>query len=52
MAVDGRSIFEKTVVYFERRPDGADMCLVTSHDPWVGEGETISTLISDFRTFA
>lgn len=47
-----RWIFGRTVVYFERRLDGADLCLITSHDLWVGEGEAITTLISDFRTFA
>lgn len=45
-----RWIFEKAVVYLERRKDGAGMCLITTHDPWVGEGDNITDLISDFRT--
>ncbi len=44
-----RWIFEETVVYYERRKDGAGMCLLTTHDPWVGEGEIINNLIHDFR---
>jgi len=44
-----RWIFQQTVVYFERRKDGAGMCLITSHDPWVGESDTISNLIAGFR---
>lgn len=44
-----RWIFEETVVYFERRKDGCGMCLITTHDPWVGEGEIITGLIADFR---
>jgi hypothetical protein len=44
-----RWIFEHTVVYFERRKDGAGMCLVTTQEPWVGESEIITQLIADFR---
>jgi hypothetical protein len=44
-----RWIFERTVVYFERRRDGAGMCLITTHDPWAGESEIITKLIADFR---
>lgn len=45
-----RWIFGSTVVYFERRKDGAGMCLITSQDPWVGEGDIITQLITDFRS--
>lgn len=45
-----RWIFEQTVVYFERRKDGAGMCLITTHEPWVGESEVISNLIAQFRS--
>lgn len=45
-----RWIFGKAVVYFERRKDGARMCLITTHDPWVGENDTITNLITDFRS--
>lgn len=44
-----RWIFDQTVVYFERRKDSAGMCLITTHDPWVGEGDTITDLIAEFR---
>ena len=44
-----RWIFERTVVYFERRKDGAGMCLITTHDPWAGEGDNITQLIAEFR---
>ena len=44
-----RWIFHDTVVYFERRQDGAGMGLITSHDPWIGEGKTITRLIKGFR---
>ena len=44
-----RWIFDRTVVYYERRSDGAGMCLVTSHDPWIGDGEGITLLINEFR---
>jgi hypothetical protein len=37
------------VVYFERRKDGAGMCLITTHDPWAGEGDIITQLIAEFR---
>lgn len=45
-----RWIFGRTVVYFERHKNGAAMCLITTHDPWVGESELINNLIADFRT--
>jgi hypothetical protein len=44
-----RWIFDRSVVYFERRKDGAGMCLITSHDPWIGDGENITRLIDEFR---
>ena len=44
-----RWIFERAVVYFERRQDGTGMCLITTHDPWIGEGETITQVIDAFR---
>ena len=44
-----RWIFEHAVVYFERRHDGAGMCLITTHDPWIGEGEIITQVIDAFR---
>ncbi|MCU0772223.1 MAG: hypothetical protein MUE94_10720 [Verrucomicrobia bacterium] len=44
-----RWIFEETVVYYERRPDGAGLCLISTHDLWIGEGEVITGLIQDFR---
>ena len=45
-----RWIFDRTVVYFERRKDGAGMCLITTHDPWAGEGDVITQLIAEFRS--
>ena len=44
-----RWIFGQTVIYFERRKDGAAMCLITTREPWVGESEYITELIAEFR---
>lgn len=44
-----RWIFEKSIVYYERRGDGAGLCLITSHEPWVGENESVTNLIDEFR---
>lgn len=45
-----RWIFDRTVVYYERRKDGTGMGLITSHEPWVGEGDPITRLIDEFRS--
>jgi hypothetical protein len=44
-----RWIFEQAVVYYERQEDGSGMGLVTSHEPWEGDGEIISQLLAAFR---
>jgi len=44
--------FDHTVVYFERRSDGAILMLLTSHDPWVGDGDAITALLTAFRAMA
>ena len=44
-----RWIFGRTVIYFEHRRDGAGLCLITTHDPWTGDGDVVPTLIADFR---
>ena len=47
-----RWIFEKSVMYYERRRDGAGLCLITSHEPWIGECESVTDLIEEFRSYA
>lgn len=41
--------FDHTVVYFERRGDGAVLMLLTTQEPWVGGGDGISGLLATFR---
>jgi hypothetical protein len=40
--------FDDTVVYLERRKDGAKLMLFTAQEPWVG-GDGISGLLATFR---
>lgn len=47
-----RWIFEGSVVYYESRRDGAGLCLITSHEPWVSEGDSVNDLISEFRSLS
>jgi hypothetical protein len=47
-----RWIFDQSVVYYERRPDGVGLCLITTHDPWTGDSDTITQIIHQFRNAA
>ena len=44
-----RWMFEKGVIYSEIREDGTCLCLATTHQPWLGEGEMIMDLLDGFR---
>jgi hypothetical protein len=44
-----RWMFDRAVIYVERRRDGSTMLLVTTPEPWAGEGEAVSELMTQFR---
>jgi hypothetical protein len=44
-----RWLFTEALVYCEQRRDGACLCLISTHDPWLGEGEAVTLLIGEFR---
>ena len=45
-----RWLSELVVVYFEQRQDGACLCLLTTHDLWSGEGDSITGLLEQFQS--
>lgn len=44
-----RWMFEKGVIYFETREDNTCLCLATTNEPWLGDGEVITNLLEGFR---
>jgi hypothetical protein len=44
-----RWMFDRVIVYFERRRDGAMLLLITTEEPWVGGGDPVAALLTSFR---